>query len=407
MRPSTRALLANPRYRRLFAARSISNVGNGMGPIALAFGVLALPGASATSLSIVLAVQAVVILVVLPFGGVIGDRVGAARMISATDLILSAFVIVEGALFITGHATVPILVVIAVFAGVLNGLWYPCFIGLVPDTVDEEHQQVANSFLTIGSNLGFVVGTGVAGVLVATIGPGWAIVIDGLTFLVAGGLVFSIRHVSRPHPSEESMLGDIVHGWRVFISYRWIVVIVAAFSVVVMAWRCGEDVLGPVLANERYGGPRGWAVVLGFQTAGYLLGGVVGSRLRPRRPMLVVVLVTFTLPALLVAMAFAAPLPVLALLALLWGLAFELLGVLWFTALQSQVPRSSLSRVSSYDMLGSLVLGPVGLALAGPLEASIGLRNALLIAATVAALALGASLLSRTVRAPMQLASSE
>ena len=395
--------MANPRYRRLFAARLVSNVGNGMGPIALAFGVLALPGASPTSLSLVLAVQAVVVLLVLPFGGVIGDRVGAARMIASTDLVLSAVVVLEGALFITGHATVPILVVIAVVAGVLNGLWYPCFIGLVPDTVDEEHQQVANSFLTIATNVGYISGTAVAGILVATIGPGWAIVIDGLTFLVAGGLVFSIRHVSRPHRSEESMVGDIVHGWRIFVSYKWVVVIVATFSVVVMAWRGGEEVLGPVLANERYGGPTAWAVVLGFQTAGYLLGGVVGSRVRPRRPMLVVVLVTFTLPILLAAMAFAAPLVVLAPLALLWGLAFELLGVLWFTALQSRVPRESLSRVSSYDMLGSLVLGPVGLAVAGPLEASIGLRNAFLVASAVAAAALVASLFSRTVREPMVL----
>ena len=141
--------------------------------------------------------RSVVILLVLPFGGVIGDRVGAARMIASTDLVLSAVVVLEGALFITGHATVPILVVIAVVAGVLNGLWYPCFIGLVPDTVDEEHQQVANSFLTIATNVGYISGTAVAGILVATIGPGWAIVIDGLTFLVAGGLVFSIRHVSR------------------------------------------------------------------------------------------------------------------------------------------------------------------------------------------------------------------
>ena len=118
---------------------------------------------------------------------------------------------------------------------------------------------------------------------------------------------------------------------------------------------------------------------------------------------LVVVLVTFTLPILLAAMAFAAPLVVLAPLALLWGLAFELLGVLWFTALQSRVPRESLSRVSSYDMLGSLVLGPVGLAVAGPLEASIGLRNAFLVASAVAAAALVASLFSRTVREPMVL----
>ena len=37
----------NRHYRRLFVARTISNLGNGIAPIALAFGVLALPGADA------------------------------------------------------------------------------------------------------------------------------------------------------------------------------------------------------------------------------------------------------------------------------------------------------------------------------------------------------------------------
>ena len=52
-------LHANRHYRRLFAARTISNLGNGILPIALAFGILGLPNGSPTALSVVLAAQAV------------------------------------------------------------------------------------------------------------------------------------------------------------------------------------------------------------------------------------------------------------------------------------------------------------------------------------------------------------
>ena len=43
-------------------------------------------------------------------------------------------------------------------------------------------------------------------------------------------------------------------------------------------------------------------------------------------------------------------------------------GVIWDTAMQQEIPQDRLSRVSSYDALGSWVLIPLGLSLAGPLS---------------------------------------
>ena len=61
----TRSVVSLPAFQRLLVARTISSIGNGMAPIALAFGVLALPGATPTSLSIVLAAQAIPVVVLL------------------------------------------------------------------------------------------------------------------------------------------------------------------------------------------------------------------------------------------------------------------------------------------------------------------------------------------------------
>ena len=72
--------------------------------------------------------------------------------------------------------------------------------------------------------------------------------------------------------------------------------------------------------------------------------------------------------------------------------------VLWFTALQTHVPRESLSRVSAYDAMGSLMFGPIGLALAGPLIGVVGLQTGFLVAAAVITVALLATLLSASVR---------
>jgi predicted MFS family arabinose efflux permease len=393
-----REVLRNVEFRRLFWSRAISNVGNGVAPIALAFGVLALPGATATSLSIVLAAQAIPLVLMLPFGGVIADRLGRARVIMVTDALVSVFVMTTAILFITGHATVPVLAVLGALSGLLNGMWYPAMSGLTPDVVPDEQLQSANALVSIATNVGFIFGNALGGLLVALVGPGWAIAIDSLSFLISASLIYSIRHVAKPHDSGESVLTDLIHGWRVFLSFRWIVVIVGCFSFIVMVWRGAEEVLGPVLALDIYGGPKGWALVMACQGVGLLIGGIAASRVRAGHPLVIGMLVTLALPVWLLLLAAEAPLLLAAAGAFVFGFALELFYVFWLTALQTRVPRESLSRVTSYDALGSMMFGPIGLALAGPLVAVIGLHATFVAGAVVATVAVAASLMFRSVR---------
>ena len=395
---SSRALLGNARFRRLFLARTISNIGNGVAPIAIAFGVLSLPGATPTSLSIVLAAQALPLVLVLPIGGVIADRLGRARVIAVTDIILSAFVMTTAVLFLTGNATVALLASLGAISGCLNALWWPAMSGLVPDVVEEEHLQPANAFVSVASNGGLIAGNAIGGLLVALVGSGWAIAVDSLSFLVAGALVFSMRDVSTPHRSGESTLADLAHGWRVFWSYRWVVVVVGAFSFIVMVWRGAEEVMGPVLAREIYGGAAGWALIMTFQSIGLLLGALVASRLRVQRPLVIGLLATLALPLWLITLALGLPLIWVAVGSFAFGVSLELLAVWWFTAMQTNIPREALSRVSAYDAMGSLMFGPIGLAIAGPLIAGVGARAAFFIAAAVSAAAVLGALLFRSVR---------
>ena len=395
---STRALLGNARFRRLFLARTISNIGNGVAPIAIAFGVLSLPGATPTSLSIVLAAQALPLVLVLPIGGVVADRLGRARVIAVTDIILSAFVMTTAVLFLTGNATIALLAILGAISGCLNALWWPAMSGLVPDVVEDEHLQPANAFVSVASNGGLIAGNAIGGLLVALVGSGWAIAVDSLSFLVAGALVFSMRDVSSPHRSGESTLADLAHGWRVFWSYRWVVVIVGAFSFIVMVWRGAEEVMGPGLAREIYGGAAGWALIMAFQSIGLLLGAIVASRLRVQRPLVIGLLASLALPLWLITLALELPLAWVALGSFAFGVSLELFAVWWFTAMQTNIPREALSRVSAYDAMGSLMFGPIGLALAGPLIAGVGARAAFFIAAAVSAAAVLGALLFRSVR---------
>ncbi len=68
------AILRDRRFAFLFSARTLSMLGIAFAPVALAFGILDLPGASPTTLSLVLAAESVAIVVFTLAGGVIADR---------------------------------------------------------------------------------------------------------------------------------------------------------------------------------------------------------------------------------------------------------------------------------------------------------------------------------------------
>lgn len=88
-------------------------------------------------------------------------------------------------------------------------------------------------------------------------------------------------------------------------------------------------------------------------------------------------------PAPLVALGFPLGLPAIAAVAFLAGAGSEIFGLLWHTTMQQEIPADKLSRVYSYDALGSIGLVPIGYALAGPVAEAIGVRATLWGAAAV------------------------
>jgi MFS family permease len=110
---------------------------------------------------------------------------------------------------------------------------------------------------------------------------------------------------------------------------------------------------------------------------------VVALHHRPRRPLFVgnAALLLIALP--LCALALSGGTLVIAAAAFAAGVGVEFFEVLWATTLQNRIPAERLSRVSSYDWLGSFALVPVGTILIGPLAAAIGFADTLWIAAGV------------------------
>ncbi|HEX4931207.1 MAG TPA: hypothetical protein VFV62_10910, partial [Gaiellaceae bacterium] len=166
-------------------------------------------------------------------------------------------------------------------------------------------------------------------------------------------------------------------------SRTWLWVIVLQFSLLLMVTMGAFSVLGPVVADEELGGAKAWGAILTGWSAGLVAGGLIGLRFRPRRMLLAATLAILALPLPLVALGFPLGVPAIAAVAFCAGVGIEIFGLLWHTTMQQEIPTEKLSRVYSYDALGSIGLVPLGYALAGPAAEAFGVRETLWGAAAI------------------------
>ena len=395
----TREVLAHKYVKRLFIARFVSNFGNGMGPIALAFGILALPNGSANMLGLVLGMTTVIFLLMAPFGGVIADKYGRARMVGLTDMAAGLVLFIQVAYFATGDVPLWVLLVTNGFFGLMWGIFWPAFTGVIPAVLPEAGLQKGNALNAFVTNAGVILGAAVAGILIDVFGVAFTLAIDAASFFFSGLMIFTFRHLTpRAEHSENTMLDDLLHGWRVFLSFRWIVIIVAAFSFIVMCWAAAENVLGPLIALEHFNGPKSWSFVISAESAGLIVGSLIAIKVKPKFPMRFLMLSSFTITFYIWSLAKPQSLLLIAFGAFLFGITLDLWGTLWNTALQRKVPRESLSRVASFDAMGSMMFRPIGLAIAAPLSTLVGIENFLQIMAAITVVAIVLPLFDPQVR---------
>lgn len=368
-------------FARYLAAVTISQLGSGMATVALAFAVLDFGGA--TDLGIVLLAREIPIVVFLLLGGVFADRLSRRTIMVGSDLAKGVAQVGTAVLLFSGSANVWNVALLQVLFGVSGAFSRPAMVGMVKDSVSDEHLQEANALLHLASSVLQIAGPALGALIVAAGTPATAISVDAATFFISAALISSMRLAPLARGAAKSILGDLHDGWKEFTSRPWAVAMVASFGLFQLSYFPALLVLGPLIAKEQLGGPAAWGLILAVESAGAVIGGLFALRLRFTR--ILVASELFVLPAglLLATLAFPLPLPVIAGMALVTGIGFAIGDTLWITALQRNVPEHALSRISSFDWLGSVALNPLGYALIGPIAAAVGAPEALAVAAAL------------------------
>lgn len=395
-RPHARSPWDHVDFRFLLTGRVVDTLGNAAAPVALAFAVLDLTGSTA-HLGLVVGARSVANVALVLFGGVLADRWKRSTVLVWSNVVSAASQAAVAVLVLTGQATIPRLVVLGLLNGATAATSFPAANALVPQTVPPALLTRANALNRLGTNGAAMAGAALGGVVVASVGPGWALAADAATFLLAGLAYAGVRVPAPSREATSGILGDLREGWGAFTSRRWIWLVVAAFSAVNAAWAGTTQVLGPTVA-DRTVGRAAWGTVMAAVTAGLVVGGLVALRRPARFPLRVGVAATMAVATLPLALGAWPVLPVLLVAALVSGACIETFGIAWDTALQRHVSQHQLARVYSYDALGSFVAIPVGQVAVGPLAEAFGERTVLVGTAMMIVTAAAAALASRRVR---------
>lgn len=370
------APLREHEFRLLFAGRTVSLFGTAIAPVALAFAVLDITG-SKTDLGLVLAAREIPLILFILVGGIWADRLPRNRVMVGANVVSGLSQAAVATLLITGTAEIWHLAALAAVNGSSTAFFFPASSGVIPQTVPAHLLQPANALLRLAINGALIGGAAVAGFLVAAFGSGTAIAVDAGTYLAGAFFVALMRLPASVRMEAQHFLRELGEGWREFRSRTWLWAIVIQFSLVNAVESGGLNVLAPAVAEDELGGARDFGLILTAQAIGLVAGGFIGLRFRPRRMLLVATGSILLMPVVLIALGFPLSLPILLAAAFLAGIGLETFGILWDTTMQQEIPPAALSRVYSYDLLGSIAIVPIGLAVAGPIADLVGVREAL------------------------------
>lgn len=389
---------AGRNYLLLTAASVITALGTHGALIAAAFAVLQ-SGGSGGDVGLVAAARTAPLVLFLLIGGALADRLPRHRLMVAANALNCVSQAAFAWVVLAGEPQLWQMMLLTALCGTGQAFFNPAAEGMLMSSVDREQASRAFALFRLSTQSAAIGGAALGGLMIAAMDPGWVLAADAAAFALAGALraFLDVSHIAARAPGG-GLLADMRDGWREFTGRPWLWATVAQFSVVVAAVGAAESVFGPLVARDELGGARPWGFALAAFGVGTLGGALLMMRWKPRRLLLAGALCVF--PLALPSAGLAVPLPVVWLCAVMFvsGVAIEVFGVSWMTAMHQEIPEEKLSRVSAYDWFGSVAMVPVATALAGPVESLVGRSQALWGCAGLIVLVTGAVLFVPDVR---------
>lgn len=402
-----RALKSRP-YAVVWIGQTISNLGDGIFIIALAWQILLMTH-SGTAMGVVLIANMIPRLVFVLIGGVAADRLPRRLIILWSDGGRGVLVLLISVLGFTGLLQFWHLIVESLVFGVVDGFFNPAIMAITPDLVDKDDLPSANALGALSGNLAQLLGPLLGAGLIALVNPMGAFAANAVSYFISVAFLLSVRiperHVTNASEIERpagedapegglvevignekpekgwgfrSVMADVQEGLVYVRGSRWLWVSILSMAIGNIGFMATLAVAMPKLVHDVY---NQGAWLLGVISAGEAIGSILAllligqARRIKKRGLLAYLSLTLSCSGILIyglpfppaAAPFIAPLA-----AMMVGFGLAYFNTIWFTILHETIPSEKLGRVISLDTLGSFAMIPVGEALGGIMTDRIG-----------------------------------
>ncbi len=364
-------------FAYLWTGTSVSLIGDGIYTLAIAWQVYSLSN-TPTALAMVGLAWTVPQVLLLLASGVLSDRIDRRLLMIAGDLIRLVAITTVGVLSLMDELSIPRLIGLVVIYGVGQALFGPAFSSIIPSIVPADLLVEANSLGQFVRPLAAtLIGPLIGGLLVGSVGAGWAFIVDGVTFAFSALMILlmRVRRAEREGGDEPSPWSQAKEGVRYVRSQTWLwAAMIGALVSLLCTWGPWETLVPFVVKNDLHGTAADLGLVFGAGGVASVLAAIVMGQIGglPRKAITVMYL-SWAL-AMFVTAGFGVVQTIWQAMAVAFVAegSITVLVIVWVTLLQRLVPSELLGRVSSLDWMISVGGVPLSFAIVGPLAGAIG-----------------------------------
>ncbi|MEO6942034.1 MAG: MFS transporter [Terrimesophilobacter sp.] len=221
-------------YLLWFVGALTSNIGTWMQRTAQDWIVLTdLSDHDAAAVGITMALQLGPVLILMPWAGLIADRVNVRRMLMVTQAAMGSLALGLGIIVVTGVAQLWHVYLFALLLGIVSAIDAPIRQTFVAELVEKKDLTNAVSLNSVSFNAARLIGPAIAGILIAIVGAGWVFLANAGTFAGTILALVAIRVSElQAQPRAPRARGQIVAGFRYVRRKPAIIVILIMIGII-------------------------------------------------------------------------------------------------------------------------------------------------------------------------------
>jgi len=345
-------------FRRLMLGNAVNMLGGSIFIIGMGWTVAQIGGPKAYGL--IFTAYFLGHLPLLLYGGMVVDKMPRRTVALVAD-IAQAFLVSIAVIFLwAGFGEIETLLVVTFLTGGAGAFSIPAIGALVPDLVEEELLPQANAIRGMAMTAAWMFGPLIGGFTVAIWGIEACLLIDAITFIFSGAVLWTISEIPVEREEEGSLREEVMEAWAFVKTQPWLFAGIVMF----MIWHIGDSAIEigiPFIIENNGLGAKEFGIFGAIGAGGAMIGSVIGG-IRPVskevRGLVFYILIGGIAWCMLM---WAMPIPFLLILVFVFleGVLGGTLGVIWRTTMSDSVDRHLRGRVNSLDAIGSLIFIPL------------------------------------------------